>query len=968
MRLPSRLPIVLRHLVSASSLLLFALLASCGGGTDTPAPPTAPGPGPTPPPPPPPPPVPTVGPPHVVAVRTGDGQTADPGTTLAIAPSVVVRDSAGRPVPNVVVVFRVDSGGGVITGDTDTTTTDGVASASAWRLGPSEGRQVLAATAGSLTSARFVAVASVTPVTLPPQSLPMSGGTVTLSRPGSPMHGLSLEVPPNAVRGATAITFGVQSAADIAVPPGHVRGGPLVQISATGAVLSEPLLLTVPIASEPGMLRIISVVDNARGRLTPLPAVDWDANGVTVALSVLDEAAQAGAAAGGSSGVHNVNTGLGILTVLVPAAALEDALDTGFRPGVDDWDFPRQRIAGIPNRSPGPTVDPAGAMVESASWYFTTHKPTDGPLSRRFQRVRGVPESNRAGLRWMGLAGSRLSIDVRSTGAYSRFVNRAPAPPSSFAHENVALHLRVAMAGGIPIMGGAAPPKTPTPVALYSGSSPDAPRFGLAFAAEGDVISLALPEEPGRTFRVQFTPSGIVPFTVTTEGGASFTVTGVSGTFMSLANRQSNERLFPDEWTRVVAGTIGDREGWPTPKLRGVFRQEWHPEPTPYQHIDVDPNDVLVGVPFTHWWECSGCTDHGFRLGMLGGDVNALLLRALLPLPSGTTASLPTQLFAQMDENEATVLPDLRVTGGVALYQPGPGSGPSAPQAPAWFDWTEITYRRVPVTLTSDLEEAGDEGPVVFTASVTGAPAGASYLWQYEGRQNEQGEVVVKEYFTTSTPTLTYQLSRSKMQLRDGEYHAKMRVIVVDANKRAVGDDDMFLRLDSGRLTWRLTSFAITGGDPLGDGGLGSIVPEAAHEWVLFVFLEPSAESGGAPVPGAYLQRIPPGQPVVFSRTDPSVIALANRERDAQRNVAGVFTWTGTGSSGSVEGSGSPGRFSCGPFPFEGTRQFFRTIRANKTGATLGGVISSRIDRTSGCAGGASDDMMTANFVARRVP
>ncbi|MBA3644838.1 MAG: hypothetical protein H0W63_01540 [Gemmatimonadaceae bacterium] len=60
-------------------------------------------------------------------------------------PSVIVRDTDGRPVKGVPVVFAIEQGGGTATGIYDTTDVDGVARVGSWRVGLVSGTNVLSA-------------------------------------------------------------------------------------------------------------------------------------------------------------------------------------------------------------------------------------------------------------------------------------------------------------------------------------------------------------------------------------------------------------------------------------------------------------------------------------------------------------------------------------------------------------------------------------------------------------------------------------------------------------------------------------------------------------------------------------------------------------------------------------------------------------------------------------------------------
>ena len=87
-----------------------------------------------------------------IAIQAGDAQSAEAGEAVTIAPSVVVRDADGNPVPGVEVTFAVASGGGTVDPTTAVTTdADGIAAVTSWTLGATAGENTLTATSGTLT-------------------------------------------------------------------------------------------------------------------------------------------------------------------------------------------------------------------------------------------------------------------------------------------------------------------------------------------------------------------------------------------------------------------------------------------------------------------------------------------------------------------------------------------------------------------------------------------------------------------------------------------------------------------------------------------------------------------------------------------------------------------------------------------------------------------------------------------------
>lgn len=102
----------------------------------------------------------SVGPASQLTKVAGDGQTAGVSTAVAIAPSVKLADANGNGVANATVTFAVASGGGSVTGATQTTNAQGIATVGSWTLGSSAGANTLTASATGVTAATFTATAS----------------------------------------------------------------------------------------------------------------------------------------------------------------------------------------------------------------------------------------------------------------------------------------------------------------------------------------------------------------------------------------------------------------------------------------------------------------------------------------------------------------------------------------------------------------------------------------------------------------------------------------------------------------------------------------------------------------------------------------------------------------------------------------------------------------------------------------
>lgn len=120
----------------------------------------------------------TAGPPAVLVIVAGDGQSIPLNRPAPIAPTVAVRDANGNGVAGLTVTFTVGLGGGNVVSGTQVTDASGRASVGAWFMGGLPGTNTLIAAVGGLPPVTITATAtSGPPVSMQAVSLISQGGT-----------------------------------------------------------------------------------------------------------------------------------------------------------------------------------------------------------------------------------------------------------------------------------------------------------------------------------------------------------------------------------------------------------------------------------------------------------------------------------------------------------------------------------------------------------------------------------------------------------------------------------------------------------------------------------------------------------------------------------------------------------------------------------------------------------------------
>ncbi len=753
--------------IGFASLLLFLAAACGGGGSDGPTnPPGGGGSG-------------GGAKAATMAVAAGDGQTAAAGATLPVNPAVIVRDATGKAFAGATVTFAVDSGGGTIASSTATTGSDGIATAGKWTLG-SAGPQVIAASSGSLPKVKLRATVKAAGSSLAVQTVSPSGGTITIDKAGSPLTGLTFMVPSGALPSATTITLSDVPTAGFTPPIGMtVVSSSALGIRATQSALKAPVLVRFPVTARPDQVSMIALRNPATGAVTVLPTVRSDASSITVALSSLDgqgvPSARLATPTLSLSLASAAEDGEAVMfQVAIDPALLARDFDSGFRPGVDDWDFARNPVASLPFLKGGgeaqTAVDPGDGMVAAEIWYFVNRKASAGALNRKFQLQGGVPESNRDGIRWSAIATKDVPDLYATGGIATQWKEQITLDAAGFAKAQFT-GIKVMFLLGF---------ERPVPVLLFVSDDDGAPRIGVAYRVAGNSIDIAVPDKPGASYRATYTETGMTPFDVVGVNDVTYRVRAVAGLHYSMMVKDAT---LSSQWSRVAAGTIGDSEGWPTVELH-------------YADAKLDTAKVFLADTLRHWWECSSCPEYGYRPTAVPASASHVQKFRFGKFDDagfgGLGESFGSANFAPNIIPEATDTQKV----GFAIYLPGPGSVGAAAASPGWLGWNTVTYKRL--RLEPEPAEvalgAGDTTVTFVVKPKIAPPSGTRYSWVL---RTETGRDSVETASATHV-----------RELKAGTDGVLLITALEPGKRRVIGRDSVVISADSAAPYWRLETIA----------------------------------------------------------------------------------------------------------------------------------------------------------------
>ena len=555
--------------------------------------------------------------------------------------------------------------------------------------------------------------------TLSTGSIPPTGGTITVSKAGDPLNGLTMTIPSGAFSGTLNVTIGSTSNKNLPTANGIVPISPVVHVvTSAGGYAKGAITFKVPVTVATNTFPVVVLYDSATKAIEPMTTIAYDGTSVTAITGHLSQPGALSASVARVRGQVHAKASSGSPDSLfiafgvyaIPYHVLNQDWDTHFRPGVNDWEmlaFPTEVAQ---------TSTLLGAAVTEL-WYFNSQASTT-PLNGRFAAIRNAPLSDTIGFHWTSVIDNQVSNQINSylSSAY-KSVTKTPADADSLQFNQI----RASFA--IPTLNAGKP--LPVLVDLQS-SGINTYYYVIAYRATGNQIYVADPISPGDSSRfLQLGSSGMTPYVSPLyKPGVTFTAPLATplGLAIPLPPLESS-------YADAAAGTIGT----------SVF-------PTSGFYTWSGPlYDTMYVVDSLRFWaQCATC-QFGFA-------------STLSPAPAGNVESsfniyrisggLVTDSNGYLGANgllttKTSIAPGTQYTFGVPLASANTSGATPSASTWRWLDWHQFTITNLQGTVALPaggiLVNSPDTLQVSFQPNLL--PADVAYQWT----------------FGDSTPTVTVQ-------------------------------------------------------------------------------------------------------------------------------------------------------------------------------------------------------------------
>ena len=174
------------------------------------------------------------------------------------------------------------------------------------------------------------------------ETIGIEGGTITVSKPGDPLDGFKIEVPAGAYQEEKTFKISYRSIVRHQIGNKFNPITPMIYVENGGDIAEDMMTVTIPAYISEGCFAMAFYYDETTGKLNGLPLIDKTATSLTIRTTHFTPI---------------------VGTEINEDDLLEDPVDSGFKHGVDDWQFVNE----------GSVVEPRGhcsGQCMAAMYYY----------------------------------------------------------------------------------------------------------------------------------------------------------------------------------------------------------------------------------------------------------------------------------------------------------------------------------------------------------------------------------------------------------------------------------------------------------------------------------------------------------------------------------------------------------------------------------------------------------------------
>ena len=234
-----------------------------------------------------------------------------------------------------------------------------------------------------------------------------SGGSIKVAKPDTPVDGMEITIPANSFTTPQSFKVSYSEIKSHDFGQNFSPISPMITIAYDGGYSNDLMKVSIPVKVPEGHIPLGFYLDETTGKLEGIPVQNYSSNSITLLTRHFLPGSKLHTGASSLKSA-NAETGKGaniiISSISESVLNLQPIIASGFKPGVDDWEFINR---GSYIASGGHC---AGQSI-SAMWYYFEKKPTEGNLFNKFSDNAKLWQDNARGYRFCSVIQKDLGQD-----------------------------------------------------------------------------------------------------------------------------------------------------------------------------------------------------------------------------------------------------------------------------------------------------------------------------------------------------------------------------------------------------------------------------------------------------------------------------------------------------------------------------------------------------------------------------
>jgi len=246
-----------------------------------------------------------------------------------------------------------------------------------------------------------------------------SGGSIKISKPETPVDGLEITIPGNSFSSAQTVKVAYAEIKSHQFGQYFNPISPMITITCDGGYSSEIMSITIPVKVPEGNIPLGFFLDGTTGKLEGIPIENYTANSITLLTRHFLPGSQLHTGGLSLKNATAAPQGANIIISSISESLLnaQPIIASGFKPGVDDWEFVNY----------GSYIAPGGQCAGqnmTAMWYYFEKKPTDGNLFKKFSTNANLWQDDARGYRFCSVIHNDLDWDGTVSNLFGKYIDK----------------------------------------------------------------------------------------------------------------------------------------------------------------------------------------------------------------------------------------------------------------------------------------------------------------------------------------------------------------------------------------------------------------------------------------------------------------------------------------------------------------------------------------------------------------